>query len=75
MCSLTISSCYLGKIISENEIIRFEWSSGHPVVLPSEEKAGKKKDFFFAAAASFVFCHDSRTDKNLGLVSLLVCGP
>lgn len=40
-------------------------------------KRGKKggKERFFSAA-SFALCHDSRTDKNLGLVSLLpVWGP
>lgn len=40
-----ISSCFLGESISESEIIRFEWSCRHPLVLPNKEKRGEKKDF------------------------------
>lgn len=37
------------------------------------EKGGKER---FPSVSSFALCHDSRADKNLGLVSLLlVCGP
>lgn len=45
ICSLMISSCFLGKFISESEIIRFESSCRHLLILPSKEKQEGNKAF------------------------------
>jgi len=67
-----ISSCFLGEFISESEIIQFERSCRHPLILPSEEKRREKKEFFFFLFPLLLPLHSAMIQGQIKILALFL---